>query len=243
MLRRSTGPPLLPGLALRTAWPASTVLTLDEVCMKGLAYYLTLVRATGTAVVVESVKELQRARPHAQLLGAALAGRPCQWPGRGRRSLGPSHRPALLVGAARSPGMDAGSRLHAPGMVGGLSGLAPRLGAGGRGAVLPRDWLRSRLRPAGPGAPAPPRPRAHPPARPRAVSLLEPAVATMLALLVLHERLAVVAWSGLAAIAVSLLILTLPQPKRGGNPSAFGRPAGASRQGEAAPAAITTNRP
>lgn len=64
-----------------------------------------------------------------------------------------------------------------------------------------------------------------------AVSLLEPAVATMLALVVLHERLALVAWAGMAATAVSLLILTLPQPRRGRieSPSATSGPAGASR--------------
>ena len=74
-----------------------------------------------------------------------------------------------------------------------------------------------------------------------AVSLLEPAVATVLALLVLRERLALVAWAGMAAIAVSLLILTFPPPRRARKPSAPSGPAGANRQGETAPAAITTN--
>ncbi len=75
-----------------------------------------------------------------------------------------------------------------------------------------------------------------------AVSLLEPAVATTLSVAVLHERLPVVAWSGLAAIALSLLILTLPQPRRARDPSAASGPTGANRPGEAAPAVITTDR-
>lgn len=77
-----------------------------------------------------------------------------------------------------------------------------------------------------------------------AVSLLEPAVATMLSLAVLHEQLAVSAWFGLAAIVVSLAVLTLPQTRRGRDSSASsGQGGGPDRQGETASAPLTTNHP
>ena len=48
------------------------------------------------------------------------------------------------------------------------------------------------------------------------VTLLEPAVATLLAVLVVGERLSAVGWAGMAAIAASLLVLSLPA--RAGGP-------------------------
>ncbi len=43
------------------------------------------------------------------------------------------------------------------------------------------------------------------------LSLLEPAVATLLAVLVLHERLALSGWLGLVAVFAGLLVITVPQ--------------------------------
>jgi DME family drug/metabolite transporter len=48
------------------------------------------------------------------------------------------------------------------------------------------------------------------------VTLLEPGVATLLAVVIVGERLAVVGWMGMAAIAASLVMLSLPA--RAGDP-------------------------
>lgn len=46
------------------------------------------------------------------------------------------------------------------------------------------------------------------------LTLVEPAVAAVLAILVVGERMAVAGWAGLALIAVGLVLLTVPVPRR-----------------------------
>lgn len=46
------------------------------------------------------------------------------------------------------------------------------------------------------------------------LALAEPVVATMLAVLVLHERLSTVAWVGLGAVAVGIVLVSLPARRR-----------------------------
>ncbi len=70
------------------------------------------------------------------------------------------------------------------------------------------------------------------------LSLLEPAVATLLATLVLHERLPIFGWVGLASVLAGLLVITMPAQLLSGRDSADpGRSRGRWAKVQVAPAA------